>query len=233
MVAGAIIDSKYGDNFYFSHRSFQEFLMAEYLLLEKIPWESLGSESISFGAEVVDFVKECDDPEILSRLFGDIETQVLVYWDRTLDIAVALYEKLHSHKLSDAKSSDALKTKALSSWVIKSPFRIYLHAELLVRRAQLNGREKSNLSDLIEYMRNHIFEQPFFFYAAGKILVECATRKIFPRENLLGELVHLILAQWEFKTALRYFEGKQFYKKSKATSEVEHRREETWAPRLN
>jgi hypothetical protein len=85
MVSGAIIDSKYGDNFYFSHRSFQEFLMAEYLLQEDISWDDLGMRINLLSDEVVDFVRECDDVEMLSHLFNSIEKGASIYWDRTLD----------------------------------------------------------------------------------------------------------------------------------------------------
>ena len=58
MVAGAIIDSKYGDNFYFSHRSFQEYLTAEYLLHDEASLDDLGKRINLLSDEVIDFMAD-------------------------------------------------------------------------------------------------------------------------------------------------------------------------------
>jgi hypothetical protein len=58
LVAGSILEKKAGDRYYFPHRSFLEFLVAEYLCIEATEIEDLQYFSQSMTQEVTDFIKD-------------------------------------------------------------------------------------------------------------------------------------------------------------------------------
>jgi hypothetical protein len=98
LVAGSILERKPGDNYYLSHRSFLEFLVAQYICHEGL--QELAKVSGALTREVVSFIKESKQADKIarwSRPINDVEGVVspvllsLIAWglneSSTLDVA--------------------------------------------------------------------------------------------------------------------------------------------------
>lgn len=72
LVSGSILEKKAGDSFYFPHRSFLEFLVAEYIGIEAGPTE-LEEVSSALTREIVDFIRESDNAAHIAEWANDLE----------------------------------------------------------------------------------------------------------------------------------------------------------------
>lgn len=108
LVSACFLERKYGDVLYFPHRSFQEFLVSEYLLIVEIDADELEVISGLLNDEIVGFI-----------LQGDYEPR-LSKWLALLDgrggIMTDLFLFLLSHEKSIAASVSEDFPRALSSW---------------------------------------------------------------------------------------------------------------------
>jgi NACHT domain len=68
LLAGSILERKAGDTYYFPHRSFLEFLVAEYMCSE----HELDEYSDALTPEVIDFIKESDHAAQVARWEAEI-----------------------------------------------------------------------------------------------------------------------------------------------------------------
>ncbi len=74
VLIGGLIESKGSDGFYFSHRSFQEFLVAKYLTTEQSESEEIETLSNTITPEICSFIEESPlRDEFANRLFFNLK----------------------------------------------------------------------------------------------------------------------------------------------------------------
>ena len=73
LLAGSILEKKLGGYYYFSHRSFVEYLVSEYICVQ--PWARQEARTIcaSLTPEIVDFIKESPHAVRISKWWGRVE----------------------------------------------------------------------------------------------------------------------------------------------------------------
>jgi hypothetical protein len=75
LVSGSILEKKTADTYYFPHRSFLEFLVAEYLCLEQPSGDDLDYFLYSQTPEVRDFIKESPYAKAIAQLGEELDAR--------------------------------------------------------------------------------------------------------------------------------------------------------------
>jgi hypothetical protein len=92
LIAGSILEKKRGDTYYFPHRSFLEFLVAEYMCVEGTARKQLTEFSAALTAEICGFIRESSNAKVVAGwgdLMNDIEIPLskdllaLIAWGRS------------------------------------------------------------------------------------------------------------------------------------------------------
>lgn len=144
LLSGALIESKLGDVFYFSHRSFQEFLIAEAILLGEFNLHQ--SDRINLlSDEIIDFVGESDDLDALSKVFNRLAFDTSIYRRRAFELSYTIYRRLlYKGKLTDGAGDNALHNYCTGlrlfehrSSIRKTPERI----DLLINEMQVRAKK--------------------------------------------------------------------------------------------
>ena len=213
LLTSALMESKYGDNFYFSHRSFQEYLMAEHMLNAKIDWEKLGERINLLSDEIVDFVREADDKKRAHALFRDIES-CNMYWDKSVAIAVVLYSTLYRDRLRRPKKGCGLielsKSTVVNFEPKREPFRMYCHGKMLL----MSSGDKDMLRAVIRSMQSWVLdEQQYFFYCA-QLLVDSLSSREVSAKFVYIEMIRLVLNWWDYKAMFMFHKGKKYFRKA-------------------
>lgn len=68
LISGSILEAKNADNFYFPHRSYQEFLVSEFILNAQWSSSNLTDISSAVSPEVVAFLKESVDGDFITSM---------------------------------------------------------------------------------------------------------------------------------------------------------------------
>ncbi|MEZ5524553.1 MAG: NACHT domain-containing protein [Pseudomonadales bacterium] len=116
LVLGSVLESKGGDYFYFSHRSFQEYLVAEYIV-RKPQWSTkeLQDLSDSINSEVVNFINESGNSNFI---FKSVYDSLEIYGG---NLSWTLIQFLISH----VSSKDDNK---LNDFELLSPWKAFIHS---------------------------------------------------------------------------------------------------------
>jgi hypothetical protein len=102
MISACFLERKYGGSLFFPHRSFQEFLVAEHVLLRVRQLDiDLRDLSRVVKPEIGEFITQLAQPDdfqkfssALRRFAGEVSLSLLLAWMRDTDIATALLKAL-------------------------------------------------------------------------------------------------------------------------------------------
>jgi len=112
LLSGSLIETKLGEVFYFSHRSFQEFLIAEHILEHPEIILDLVHQAIS--EETIEFLSETTDVPKLQRLL-DVIASANKYSFTIFDVAAAIYTRLVTRGHLSVDKLDTEWNSALAS----------------------------------------------------------------------------------------------------------------------
>lgn len=74
LVAGSLLEKKAGENYYFPHRSFLEFLVAQFICMEDP--DGINEISAALTPEVISFIKESNHEHTVAGWIADVEPEV-------------------------------------------------------------------------------------------------------------------------------------------------------------
>lgn len=106
LVSGALLETKLADYFYFAHRSFQEYLIAEQILNGSVAKEYRGPYGRLTG-EIIEFIRDVDDVNSLSSLFDRISDGKL-HREHLMIGEEIIANLLSSQRFSDAEANTPL-----------------------------------------------------------------------------------------------------------------------------
>jgi hypothetical protein len=210
ILAGALLESKYGDIFYFSHRSFQEYLVAEHMLQSNIDWEELGDRINLLSDEIVEFIQEAESQKGEHELYRSIE-QSTTYWDKSIELAVVLYSKLYRDRIkitnSKIKRVSAGHRSLLKLDDKHEPFRLYCHAKMLLRDHDYNGYKQ-----VISYMQTQLRDDEKYCFYCGQALVDGVRNNNVEKRYCYIEMIRLVLNLWDIRAIKKYYKGEKYFR---------------------
>lgn len=184
ILSGALLEAKLGENFYFSHRSFQEFLIAEAILSGERRLSRFVSAIGAFTDEIIDFVADSDNKDGLRGILNDLSHDVSSYGAELLLIAYKVFVRLvFMSALKAAPTEGALQNYCLGMRLLRLHDADTLSPELdrLLAMMKLRARFVSD-------ERHYVLGMAFHF-----ILLERAKRQDV-RAMITANMVKMTLA---------------------------------------
>lgn len=113
MLVGSLLEKKASSLYYFAHRSFQEYLIAEYIISSVDLFGTIDKVNRDLTPEIAAFIRESTQAETFSRKLFDalsslrrpISNELLKYFDNVADIELLRYMRSESLLTLDPKQS--------------------------------------------------------------------------------------------------------------------------------
>jgi hypothetical protein len=197
LPSGSMIETKFGDSFYFSHQSFQEFLIAEHILEEEVNWEETGAKINNLNDETIKFVAECPNVEALSVLFRQIEKESDRLYQRSNELAVYIFARLDQLKVFQPKK-DVLRRSPL---IAASPLHLYFKgASLILKNGEALGfvvKIKELIREFERRVRGSIEDNHAFYYGVSFLVAAAGINKPqFSGKKVAAEIFRLLVRRW-------------------------------------
>jgi hypothetical protein len=183
VLSGALIEAKPGEHFYFAHRSFQEFLIAEAI----IKGERRISRMNDVGEitdEIIEFIADAEDSALILRVFEDLAIDVRDFSTHILKIAFTIYKKLLFRAAIKGRFSElALENYCLGVRLLE-----------LFRKSHNFSEIKKLLTEIRRAMRSVSDERDYILAVRLSFLLFNSVRDKMTKEWITKSIIRTTLA---------------------------------------